>query len=114
MLFPVPEFSISLKMKNKPVQKYTITKSSECADICRLCFDADTLEWKESFIAIALNRANNVLGFYKISSGGVSGTVADPKIVFQFALLSNATNIIVAHNHPSGNLKPSATDIQIT
>lgn len=49
-----------------------------------------------------------------MSSGGIAGTVADPKVIFQIALLTNASGIICAHNHPSGNLKPSAGDIVLT
>lgn len=52
--------------------------------------------------------------FYELSTGGVSGTVADPKLVFVAALKVNASNIILCHNHPSGNLKPSKADEQLT
>jgi len=63
---------------------------------------------------LLLNRANRVLGFVKISEGGVSGTVVDPKKIFQIALKANASGIILAHNHPSGNTTPSASDESIT
>ncbi len=49
-----------------------------------------------------------------MSKGGFSGTVVDPKLIFKIAFEHNASSIIVAHNHPSGNLKPSASDIEIT
>ncbi|MCP4550438.1 MAG: hypothetical protein GY834_00020 [Bacteroidetes bacterium] len=49
-----------------------------------------------------------------ISLGGLGGTVADPKIIFQIALKSNASSIILAHNHPSGNIQPSEADIKLT
>ncbi len=68
----------------------------------------------EEFLILCLNRANRVLGWAKVSQGGLSGTVADPKIIFQIALKSNACSIIIAHNHPSGNLTPSEADIQLT
>lgn len=68
----------------------------------------------EEFMILCLNRANRVLGYSKISSGGLSGTVADPKVIFQIALKTNASSIILAHNHPSGNLKPSENDVQLT
>lgn len=61
-----------------------------------------------------LNRMNKVLGIYLISVGGFAGTVCDPKVVFQAALKTNASSIILAHNHPSGNLKPSDADLQLT
>lgn len=61
-----------------------------------------------------LNRAQKVLGICEISQGGSSGTVADPKIIFALALKANASGIIVSHNHPSGNLRPSQADIDLT
>jgi len=61
-----------------------------------------------------LSRSNNILGYAQISAGGTSGTVCDPKIVFQYALKLNASGIILAHNHPSGNLKPSQSDLELT
>ena len=61
-----------------------------------------------------MNRANKVLGIFELSTGGVSGTVADPKIIFVAALKGGASGIIVAHNHPSGNLTASQSDIDLT
>jgi DNA repair protein RadC len=61
-----------------------------------------------------LNRANKVLGILEVSTGGVSGTVADPKVIFAAALKGNASGIIVAHNHPSGNLAASRADVDLT
>jgi DNA repair protein RadC len=68
----------------------------------------------EEFLILCLNRANKVLGYAKISQGGLSGTVADPKVIFQVALKANASSVILCHNHPSGNTKPSDNDIQLT
>lgn len=68
----------------------------------------------EEFWILMLNRANLVTGKCLISKGGQSGTVADPKIIFKLALEYNAANMIMAHNHPSGNLQPSNADIGIT
>jgi DNA repair protein RadC len=72
------------------------------------------IEYTESFYVILLNRANKVLGVFRISSGGLAGTVVDPKKVFQIALKANAAGVILAHNHPSGNAKPSKSDMDIT
>ena len=72
------------------------------------------IEYTESFYVILLNRRNNVLGVSKISVGGLAGTVVDPKKVFQIALKANAAGVILAHNHPSGNTKPSKSDTEIT
>lgn len=68
----------------------------------------------EEFWVLLLNRANTVIRKKRISEGGVSGTVADPKIIFKLALEVLASGIIVAHNHPSGNLVASQSDIELT
>ena len=68
----------------------------------------------EEFYVLCLNRANKALGWHRVSSGGIAGTVADPKIIFQVALKSNASSIILGHNHPSGNIQPSDADIKLT
>ena len=69
---------------------------------------------KEEFWVLLLNRANRLIKKEQISSGGVSGTVADPKIIFKCALEQYASSIVLVHNHPSGNLKPSQNDITLT
>jgi DNA repair protein RadC len=74
----------------------------------------DTMEYKEQFVILLLNRASKVLGWAKISEGGISGTVADPKVIFQIALKGCASSIILSHNHPSGNVQPSENDILLT
>ena len=68
----------------------------------------------EEFWILLLNRANMIIGRHEISKGGVSGTVADSKIIFKHALENLASSIILCHNHPSGNLKPSEADIKTT
>lgn len=68
----------------------------------------------EEFWVLLLNRSNMVIKKHPISSGGVSGTIADPKIIFKAALEQLACSIILVHNHPSGNLKPSQADINLT
>lgn len=68
----------------------------------------------EEFWIILLNRANDVIKCEKVSSGGVSGTIADPKMIFKIALEHLASGIILAHNHPSGNLNPSQADRDLT
>ena len=68
----------------------------------------------EEFWILMLNQANYLIGKQPVSKGGTAGTVADPKIIFKTALDHHATYIILAHNHPSGNLKPSQQDISIT
>ena len=66
------------------------------------------------FAVLFLNRANKVKNFQVISKGGLTGTVADPRIIFSRALAEGATSIILCHNHPSGNLQPSRADEELT
>lgn len=68
----------------------------------------------EEFWIVLLNRANKITSKHLISKGGQAGTVADPKIIFNTVLQHQATSVILAHNHPSGNLKPSSADISLT
>ncbi len=68
----------------------------------------------EEFWVLYLNNSNKVIYKSQISKGGITGTVADTRIIFKMALEQNATSIILSHNHPSGNLTPSDADIQIT
>lgn len=68
----------------------------------------------EEFWVIFLNRNNRIIDRKNISIGGIAGTVADPKLIFKSALESLASGIIVCHNHPSGNTKPSEADIRLT
>jgi len=72
---------------------------------------SERIDHVEEFMVLCLNRANRVLGWAKISQGGLSGTVADTKVIFQVSLKANACSLILAHNHPSGNLHPSEADI---
>ena len=65
-------------------------------------------------MVVYLNRANKILHHQIISEGGITGTVADPRIILKIALEHHATSIILSHNHPSGNLKPSLQDELLT
>lgn len=68
----------------------------------------------EEFWIIVLNRANKITSSHLVSKGGQAGTIADPKIIFNMALENHAASLILAHNHPSGNLKPSQADLELT
>ena len=74
----------------------------------------EIIEFIEEFKVLLLNRANRVIGIVPISVGGTAGTIADPKVIFVSALKCNASSIVLCHNHPSGNLKPSQADIELT
>ncbi len=68
----------------------------------------------EVFAVLFLNKANKINHFEIISRGGITGTIADPRIILKKALDEDATSIVLSHNHPSGNLKPSRADIELT
>lgn len=91
-----------------------IRMSNDIVDFIRSTYDDDEIEYRESFKVVYLNGDNKILGFQTISEGGTLATVADMKIVFTGALLSNACSIVLCHNHPSGNVMPSTEDDRIT
>ncbi len=97
--------------KNVPVAK--LTSSDKVQQFIRKIFPVQ-LEYREAMVCVYLNRANTTIGYSIVSIGGVAGTICDPKIIFQTALLCHASAFILCHNHPSGNLKPSRADIQLT
>ena len=76
--------------------------------------DDDTLDYIETFKVLYLNQNNHVLGCRTISEGGLASTCCDVRTILQGALLANAVGIILAHNHPSGNVTPSLSDIKTT
>ena len=85
--------------------------------VAKLLFDnwnKDTIGLHETFKVLLLNNANKVKGVYQASSGGLTGTLVDIRILFAVILKSLSTTIILAHNHPTGSLSPSEADIKIT
>ena len=110
----VAEIQITYRSNVKPSLRPKINASKDTYDVLIQNWDSSKIEFIEQFKAMFLNRANRVLGIMEISTGGVSGTVADPKVIFGAALKANASGLIVAHNHPSGNLKASQSDIDLT
>jgi DNA repair protein RadC len=107
------EIEIFYKNKVRPSDRPKIASSMDAVQQLRLVW-SHNMERIEEFMVLVLNRANRILGWARISQGGVSGTVADPKVIFQIALKANASSIIIAHNHPSGNLTPSESDVALT
>lgn len=106
--------SIKVKVTISKGEKIVIQSPDHVYDVLRKIFNNDTLLWTEEMVMICMNRANQVIGYHKIASGGFSGVVCDPKVIMTIALQSAASSIILAHNHPSGNLQPSQADIEIT
>ena len=110
----VAEIELVYRSKVKASERPKINSSKDAYDIFIQSWDENKIGFIEQFKILLLNRANKVLGVYEVSTGGVTGTVADPRLIFTAALKANATAIILAHNHPSANLKPSQADEQLT
>ena len=110
----VAEVSLKYKTRIKPSERIQIKSSADAYNIFIQGWNEDTLEHVEEFKILLLNRANKALGTAQISLGGTAGTVTDVKLIFQYALKTNAQGLIICHNHPSGNLAPSDSDTKIT
>ena len=109
-LFP----DITLKYKKGTIKKFKIRSSKDSESVLREIMNQDTLEIQEEFCVIFLNNNNNSIGWYRVSTGGMTGTLVDVRLVLVTALQCGATSMILGHNHPSGQLKASKSDIIIT
>ena len=108
----IAELKISYSRNPLECEQIIISNSRTAANAFRTIFK--DIEYRESAYVILLSRTSEIIGFYLLSIGDLTSCVIDPKIVFQAALLANASNIIIAHNHPSGNLIASNNDYEIT
>ena len=91
-----------------------INSSIRAYDILKQVYNPNTISCQEEFIVLYLNQANVPLGTYKAGKGGITGTVADIRLIMGTALKALATGMIISHNHPSGTLKPSDSDRHLT
>ncbi len=98
----------------KPSLRPKITSSADVVDVLRIKWKKNRIGFVEEFKVLLLTRSSQLIGIVSISQGGLSGTVVDPKLIFAAALKSGANSLILAHNHPSGNLRPSEADIRLT
>ena len=118
MQFPewtrVAEVELVYKTKVKASERPKISSVSDSYKLLKELWNENTIEMQEEFKVMLLNRGNKVIGIYEASAGGLTGTVADPRLILAAAIKSLAVSIILAHNHPSGNLKPSRADKELT
>ena len=112
-LTSIAEVKLSYKSKVKPSDRPKVSSSQEAYELF-IQYWNESITHIESMKIILLNRASRVLGIADLSTGGTNGCLLDLKIVFQYAIKANASSIILAHNHPSGNLKPIDADLSIT
>lgn len=108
------EMTIGYRLKLPVSQMPQISNSTDVVRYLRDIWNEDQIQYREEFYIVCVTRSQKVIGWVNVSKGGVAGTIADPKIIFQHALKSNSSGILLCHNHPSGNTKPSQQDIDLT
>jgi DNA repair protein RadC len=110
----VAEVELVYRHRVPATQRPKVMTSQSAYEILRAAWDEDKICLLEQFRILILDRSNRVMAVSLISTGGMTGTVVDPKIVFATALKVRGAALILAHNHPSGNTTPSAADLQLT
>ena len=114
MNYKVNEIQISYQEKARILQSKPVKRSQDVAQILFENWDFQTIGLHESFKVLLLNNSNKIKGIYQLSSGGITGTIVDLRILFALALKTLSVAIILAHNHPSGRMQPSESDQQLT
>jgi DNA repair protein RadC len=110
----VNEIKISYKEKITTSKSNAIKSSTDAGKLLFEHWDKNTIGLQEGFKVLLLNNSNKIKGIYHLSTGGLTGTLVDIRILFAVILKSLSVGIILAHNHPSGKLKPSEADKQLT
>ena len=105
---------VELSYKSRTRSKNEILTASDAYQALLPTFKEGTIDYKEYFKVLFLNQENQLLGYTLISEGGLTTTDVDVRIILQAALLTNSVALILAHNHPSGNLRPSQEDKNLT
>lgn len=113
-VYKASEVKLVYKNRVKASERFKIKGPEDAAEIFFEIWDFEIIDFLEEVKLLLLNRAHHVLGIVNLSTGGVTGSIIDIRVVLQYAIKANATAIILAHNHPSGNLNPSEADINIT
>lgn len=110
----VNEIKVSYCERLGVIDSQPLADSKQVAQLLYQGWDKDTIGLQETFKVLLLNNANKVKGTYQASTGGITGTLVDIRILFAVALKTVSSGLILAHNHPSGNQKPSGADEQLT
>lgn len=110
--YTVGEVELTYKSTSKSRNK--IYSAEDAYKLLLPTYKEGTICYKEYFKVLFLNQANQVLGYTLISEGGLTETSVDVRVILQVALLTNSVAIILAHNHPSGNVRPSQEDMRLT
>ena len=114
--YGIPQIKLSYAADREAENRYgdAIKDSASTARMLRQWWDADTLTYTESLVALLLNRRNKVIGILPISEGSTEACLFDIRKLVTAALIANASGVILSHNHPSGNLRPSIQDDNLT
>jgi DNA repair protein RadC len=110
----VSEIKVSYCPKIRSADRLKVQSSDDAYKIFLNNWDKGSINWREELWMIPLDQSGGVLGIFRVGAGGFAYVPADPKVLFSVALLTGATSIILAHNHPSGNLKPGVMDQALT
>ena len=110
--YTVGEVELTYKSTSKTRSK--IYSSEDAYKYLLPTYKENTICYKEYFKVLFLNQSNQVLGYTLISEGGITDTTVDVRVILQAALLTNSVALVLAHNHPSGNPRPSGQDMDIT
>jgi len=110
--YQIPE--IEIRYKNNNTIKKKITNSKDCYEIMKDFFNDDTFDLIEELVVLYFDTSNQTLGWFRVSQGGISSSVVDPRIIFGIGLKAGASSMIISHNHPSGQITPSPADNNIT
>lgn len=112
--YKVAEVELSYKNRVPYKERKKVKTSLDAYNLLINNHDDDTIDYKETFKVLYLNQASQVVGCFTLSQGGITATCVDVRNVMQGALLTNAVAIVLGHNHPSGNVRPSKEDDRIT
>lgn len=110
----VKEIRISYREKIRTTKSEPIKSSIDAGKLLYETWNKDTIGVQETFKVLLLNNANRVKGIYQLSTGSITGTLVDIRILFAVILKTLATSCVLCHNHPSSNLKPSTADRELT
>lgn len=110
----VNEIRISYREKISTTKAMVVKSSEDAAHAVFKQWNPDTIGLQESFKVLLLNNSNKIKGIYQLSTGGITGTLVDMRILFAVIIKTLSVGIILVHNHPSGKLKPSEADKQLT
>lgn len=113
-LFKVNEVEIVYRNPIPIHDRISITQSSTAYQVFRQTWDENKIELLEQFKILLIDRGSHCLGISEIAIGGMSACIVDPRVIFAIALKTKSSGLILAHNHPSGSLKPSEADLSMT